>query len=60
MSAQELAAFTLDFVRGELVPTSWALAVAALREPLTWAVLGAGALPALWRRVRPSGRPHRP
>lgn len=60
MGAQELATFAVDFVRSEFMPTLWALAVAALREPLTWAVIGAGALPALWRRVRTSGRPQRP
>lgn len=60
MSTAELAAFTLEFVRNEFVPTLWALAVAALREPLTWAVIGAGALPALWRRIRTPGRSHRP
>ena len=60
MGAQELTTFAVDFVLSEFVPTLWALAVAALREPLTWAVIGAGALPALWRRVRTSGRPQRP
>jgi hypothetical protein len=60
MSTEELAAFTLDFVRSEFVPTLWALVVAALREPLTWAVIGAGALPTLWRRLRTTGRSHRP
>lgn len=60
MSTEELAAFTLEFVRSEFVPTLWALAVAALREPLTWAVIGAGALPTLWRRLRTTGRSHRP
>lgn len=60
MSAQELSAFALDFVRSEFVPTLWALAAAALREPLTWAVLGAFALPTLWRRLRASARARRP
>ncbi len=46
----------LDFVRGEFVPTLLALADAALREPLTWAVIVAFALPSLWRRARASGR----
>ena len=32
MSTEELAAFTLDFVRSEFVPTLWALVVAALRD----------------------------
>lgn len=33
-----------DFVRSEFLPTLAALAVAAAREPLTWAALGLGAL----------------
>lgn len=48
----------LDFVRAEFVPTLLALADAALREPLTWGVIAAAALPSLWRRA--SGRAPRP
>jgi hypothetical protein len=60
MSAQELPAFALDFVRHEFVPTMLALADAALREPLTWAVLAAFAVPAWWRRRRASTPARRP
>lgn len=59
MSARELGVFAVDFVRGEFVPTLWALAEAALREPLTWAVIGAFALPMLWRRLKTSARARR-
>ena len=52
------AEVVLEFVRGELVPTLLALAVAALREPLTWGVIAAAALPSLWRRAY--GRAPRP
>ena len=58
MSARELSVFALDFVRSEFVPTLWALAAAALREPIAWAAIGAGAL--LWRRVGSSARARRP
>jgi hypothetical protein len=51
-----LYALAAAFVIDELIPTLAALAVAAGREPLTWAVLAAVALPALWRRARASGR----
>lgn len=57
MSAQELPTFALDFVRSEFVPTMLALAIAALREPLTWGALGAAAV--LWRQVKASARSHR-
>lgn len=33
-----------DFVRSEFLPTLAALALAAVREPLTWVALGLGAL----------------
>jgi hypothetical protein len=40
------------FVRGELVPTLAALFLAAAREPLTWAVLGAAWVGRIvWRRL---------
>lgn len=40
------------FITGEFLPTLAALAVAAAHEPLTWAVLAAGALGrAAWRRL---------
>lgn len=60
MTTRELPAFALEFVRSEFVPTLWLLAATALREPLTWAVIGAAALPWLWRRARTSARARRP
>lgn len=49
----------IEFFTEEFVPTLLALATAALREPMTWGVLCAAALPALWRRHRSSKRAHR-
>jgi hypothetical protein len=49
----------VEFVVDEFVPTLLALAEAAMSEPLTWAVLGALALPALLRRRRRATRPLR-
>jgi hypothetical protein len=43
---------TAAFVTAELLPTLAALAAAAAREPLTWAVVAAGATGrAAWRRL---------
>jgi hypothetical protein len=51
-SFQTLAA---AFVADELLPTLAALALAATREPLTWAVLAAGAVGRLaWRGLTQS------
>jgi hypothetical protein len=49
----------IEFFTDEFVPTLLALATAALREPMTWGVLGAAALLSLLRRHRSSRRPHR-
>ena len=46
----------IEFLVDELVPTLLALAAAALREPMTWAVLCAAALPSLLRRHRAAKR----
>jgi hypothetical protein len=48
------AAFLVD----EFVPTLLALATAALREPMTWGVICAAALPAMLRRRRSARRAH--
>ena len=48
------AAFLVD----EFVPTLLALATAALREPMTWGVICAAALPAVLRRHRSAQRAH--
>jgi hypothetical protein len=47
-----LRELAVGFLSDEFVPTLLALATAALREPMTWGVIGAGFLPALLRRVR--------
>jgi hypothetical protein len=55
-STNMLHDMAVEFIVDEFVPTLLALAAAALREPLTWAVLGAFALPALLRRRRATRR----
>jgi hypothetical protein len=51
-AADGAARVATDFVRSEFLPTLAALAVAAAREPLAWAVLAAGAAGrAAWRRL---------
>ena len=40
------------FIADEFLPTMAALAVAALREPMTWGVIGAGFVPEMLRRAR--------
>jgi hypothetical protein len=52
-SLRELA---VEFLSDEFMPTLLALAVAALREPMTWGVIGAAFLPALLRRARTRAR----
>jgi hypothetical protein len=49
----------VEFVVEEFVPTLLALAAAALREPMTWGVIGAAALISLLRRHRTSRQPRR-
>jgi hypothetical protein len=49
----------IEFFVDEFVPTLLALATAALREPMTWGVIGAAALLSFLRRHRSSRRPHR-
>lgn len=48
------AAFLVD----EFVPTMVALATAALREPMTWGVICAAALPSMLHRRRSAKRTH--
>ncbi len=43
------------FIADEFLPTMAALAVAALREPMTWGVIAAGFMPALLRRINAGG-----
>jgi hypothetical protein len=47
----------LEFLIDEFVPTLLALAQAALREPMTWGLVAALALPSLLRRQRTSRPP---
>jgi hypothetical protein len=47
----------LEFLLDEFVPTFLALAQAALREPMTWGILVALALPSVLRRQRASRPP---
>jgi hypothetical protein len=53
----------IEFIVDEFVPTLLALAAAALREPMTWGVIGAAVVAALLRRARagrlgvPEGQP---
>ena len=47
-----LPALAAAFIADEFLPTMVALAVAALREPMTWGVIGAAVLPALLRHTR--------
>ena len=49
----------IEFVVDEFVPTLMALAAAALREPLTWGVIVAAAIPPLLRRLRTARRQRR-
>jgi hypothetical protein len=49
----------IEFLVDEFVPTLMALATAALREPLTWGVIVAAAVPSLLRRHRTSIRQRR-
>jgi len=42
----------MEFILDEFVPTMVALAAAALREPMTWGVVGAAVVLALLRRAR--------
>jgi hypothetical protein len=51
-----LRELAVEFVRDEFVPTLLALAAAALREPMTWGVVGAALLPSLLRRARSRSR----
>jgi hypothetical protein len=51
-AADNLPALAAAFIADEFLPTMVALAVAALREPMTWGVIGAALLPALLRRAR--------
>jgi hypothetical protein len=44
----------IEFFTEEFVPTLLALATAALREPMTWGVIGAAVLPAVLCRRRVS------
>lgn len=47
-----LPALAATFIADEFLPTIVALAVAALREPMTWGAIGAAFVPALLRRAR--------
>jgi hypothetical protein len=49
----------LEFIVDEFVPTLLALATAALREPMTWGVIGVAATLSLLRRRRSSRQRHR-
>jgi hypothetical protein len=49
----------IQFFVDEFLPTMVALATAALREPMTWGVICAAALPAMLRRRRSSKQAHR-
>jgi hypothetical protein len=42
----------IEFIVDDFVPTLLALAAAALREPMTWGVIGAAAVAAWLRRTR--------
>ncbi len=46
----------ITFFVDEFVPTLLALATAALREPMTWGVICAAALPVMLRRRRSAQR----
>jgi hypothetical protein len=52
-AADGVARVAADFVRSEFLPTLAALAVAAAREPLTWAALSLGALVVAFARSAP-------
>ena len=60
MSDNVLHDMALAFLVEEFVPTLLALAAAALREPMTWGVLAALALPSLLRRARARRHSARP
>jgi hypothetical protein len=52
MPFEPLAAPAIEFVGAELIPTLVALATAALREPLSWGVIGGVALARVWCLTR--------
>jgi hypothetical protein len=56
MSGNLLHDMAIEFLVEEFVPTLLALAAAALREPMTWGVLAALALPSLLRHRRQTAR----
>jgi hypothetical protein len=51
-TVDNLPALAAAFIADEFLPTMVALAVAALREPMTWGVIGAALAPALLHRAR--------
>ena len=54
----KLPTLAAAFLTDEFVPTMVALATAALREPMTWGVICAAALPAMLHRRRSAQRTH--